>query len=341
MKLTKAQKVRLGTFVVTASTLFLGLGLILAGLKVWERRDVYTTRFIESVSGLEVSAPVKYRGLRVGAVQDMRIAADDANAIEVTLALEPGTRLFKGTIAVLDMGGLTGLKSINLVPGDTTGVLIEPGSDIEAGPSLVHRVTGQAEQIVVKIEMVANQLARWTGDENRMRVEKLIDDVDLLARNADAFLEYNREELKSAIEGVGRASDSVAAAAAEAERTLEVARKETLVTLDEAQKTIREARRPLQAIDEGEVALAVTTARKALQKLDQRLSNEELGKAIEDLLVSLKHLSVLIENVDLSVQAGREDFVSSLSNLQEATEDIREFSRIIAQDPSTLVVGKE
>lgn len=341
MKLTRAQKVRLGAFVVSASALFLGVGLVLAGLKIWERRDVYTTRFTESVSGLEVSAPVKYRGLRVGAVQDMHIAEDDPNAIEVTLALEPGTPLYAGTKAMLDMGGLTGLKSINLVPGDSTGVLIEPGSTLEAGPSLVHRVTGQAEQIIVKIEMVANQLARWTSDENRMRMEKLIDDVDKLATDADLFVADNREGFKTTVENVGRAAAAVAAAAAEAERTLEQARAEALATLEEAQKTIREARRPLKAIDEKEVALAVTTARQAIEKLDRRLSDQELGKAIEDLLVSLKHLTVLIENVDLSVRAGREDFVSSLSNLQEATEDIREFSRIIAQDPSTLVVGKE
>lgn len=341
MKLSSAQKLRLGAFVITGSVLFAGLGLLLAGLKVWEKRDVYTTRFGESVAGLEVSAPVTYRGLRVGNVREMGISADDPMTIEVTLALQPGTPLYIGTQAVLDMGGITGLKSINLIPGDPTGGTMEPGTRIEVGPSLVHRLTGQAEQIALKVEMVANELALWTRAANRQRVEKLIDDVTRLATDADGFIVDNKAAFTTTLIEVGRASAQVGLVAAEVERSLVQVRAEAIAALKEAERTLQEIRRPLSKVDEAEVARVVTTTQEALLKLDQRLSNQELGKAIQDLLVSIQHLTVLIENVDVAVRAGREDFVQSLSNLQDATEDIREFSRIIAQDPSTLIVGTE
>lgn len=341
MKLSKAQKLRLGTFVVTASTIFLGLSLLLAGLKVWEKRDHYHTRFTESVSGLEVSAPVKYRGLRVGNVDGMQISKEDPLAIEVSMALEPGTTLHKGTLAVLDMGGLTGLKSINLIPGDPKASALEQGAYIEAGPSLMHRLTGQAEQIAIKIEMVANELALWTRPENRMRVEKLIDNVTSLTANADTFIGDNKAGFQNTVAEIGRASASVVRVAGETERSLEQAREEAIITLKQAQLTIQEARRPLKAIDPKEVAKTLELAQQAVINMDRRLSNDELGKVVDDLLVSLKHLTQLIENIDLAVRAGREDFVSTLSNLEDATEDIREFSRIIAQDPSTLIMSKE
>ncbi|MFH1807301.1 MAG: MlaD family protein [Pseudomonadota bacterium] len=341
MKLSRAQKVRLGAFVITGSVLFVGLGLVLAGLKIWEHRDVYSTRFTESVSGLEVSAPVTYRGLRVGNVREMGIASDDPMAIEVTLALVPGTPLYIGTQAVLDMGGITGLKSINLIPGDPTSGVMEPGTRIEVGPSLVHRLTGQAEQIALKIEMVANELALWTRAENRMRVEKLVDSATQLASDADGFIVQNKETFNRTLEEVGRASAQVTLVAAEAERSLVQVRTEAIAALKEAERTLQEVRRPLSRIDEAEVARVVVTTREAVAKLDQRLSNAELGKAIADLLASLQYMTALIENVDVAVRAGREDFVQSLSNLQDATEDIREFSRIIAQDPSTLIRGTE
>jgi len=85
MKLTRAEKVRLGTFVATGLTLFIGGVLSLAGLKVWERRDIYTANFDESVSGLEVSAQVKYQGLRVGRVDAMRVNPKDPGVIEVNI----------------------------------------------------------------------------------------------------------------------------------------------------------------------------------------------------------------------------------------------------------------
>ena len=45
--------------------------------------------------------------------------------------------------------------------------------------------------------------------------------------------------------------------------------------------------------------------------------------------------------LDLTVRASREDLVLSLKHVRQATQDLREFSRIIAQDPSVLLRGKD
>ena len=88
MNLTKAQKVRLGVFIASGTTLFLGSLLTLAGLKAWEKRDYYSVRFKDSVSGLEKSAQVRYQGLRVGRVESMRIADDERFAAEIDHAAD-------------------------------------------------------------------------------------------------------------------------------------------------------------------------------------------------------------------------------------------------------------
>jgi hypothetical protein len=41
------------------------------------------------------------------------------------------------------------------------------------------------------------------------------------------------------------------------------------------------------------------------------------------------------------VRASRDDVGCSLEHVRQATEDLREFSRIIAQDPSAILRGKE
>ena len=75
--------------------------------------------------------------------------------------------------------------------------------------------------------------------------------------------------------------------------------------------------------------------------LNHRLSNKEMGQAIQDMAAALNELTRLIQAADLTVRAGREDFVSALSELRQAAQDVREFSRIIAQDPSALIRGKD
>jgi len=196
VNLSRAQKVRLGAFVVSGLTLFGGAVVSLAGLKVWERRDLYTVRFTEDVGGLEPSASVRYHGLRVGRVENLEVAADDPSAIEVTLALSPKTVLREGTKATLDASGLTGLKTINLTGGDPRGAIVPPGSRLPPGQSFVDRITGEAEAIGVKIEIVANQLAAWTSEENRTRVEKLVESTTSLSKEIELFLATNRQPVK-------------------------------------------------------------------------------------------------------------------------------------------------
>ena len=341
MNLSRAQKARLGAFVVSGLVIFGGAIVSLAGLKVWERRDLYTVRFTEDVGGLEPSASVKYHGLRVGRVGDLHVAGDDPAAIEVTLALDPRTVLYEGTKATLDTSGLTGLKTINLTGGDPRSPRIEIGSRLPPGQSLVDRITGQAESIAIKIEIVANQLATWTREDNRVRVEKLVDSTTSLSKEVERFLTANREPFKAALEGVARASTQVATLTGEGESSIKAVRQEIVATLEEVRATIKDVRRPLSKLDPDDVAEAVTSIRRAADSLDQRLSGKELGKAIDDLQVAMTNLTRLLEDVDVTVRAGREDFTAALSYIRQAAEDLREFSRIIAQDPSLLIRGKE
>jgi phospholipid/cholesterol/gamma-HCH transport system substrate-binding protein len=318
-------------------TLFIGAVLLLAGLKVWERRDVYSVRFDESVSGLEVSAQVKYQGFRVGRVDGMSIDPKDPSKILVTLSLEEGTPLYEGTEAVLDMSGITGLKTINLTPGDPRAKLIKPGAELPAGESLVGKITGRAETITLKVEQIANNLATWTGDDNRVRIERLLDSVTKLVDDVDVFVNDTREPLAGALTEVAKSGDAIRGTAVQGTKTMAELEK-TLVT---ARGAIAEADRILKAVDNKSIKQTITSANRAMVSLDRRLGDAELGKSLVALQSALAQITKLLQEMDLAVRASREDFVASLKHIRQASEDLREFSRIIAQDPSVLLRGTE
>jgi replicative DNA helicase len=127
----------------------------------------------------------------------------------------------------------------------------------------------------------------------------------------------------------------------EGTRSLSSVREEVEKTLEEARVTLREVRRPLSQVDPAEVAKTVVSTQRAMAALDMRLSSAEVGKAIDNLITTLDQVTQMLQSIDLAVRAGRDDFVATLSDLRQAAEDVREFSRIIAQDPSTLIRGKE
>jgi phospholipid/cholesterol/gamma-HCH transport system substrate-binding protein len=341
VNLTKAQKVRLGVFIASGAALFFGSLLTLAGLKAWEKRDVYTVRFSDSVSGLEKSAQVRYQGLRVGRVEAMKVAEDDPSAIEVTLSLDPKTKLYEGTTAVLDVSGITGLKTINLTPGDARRKLLEPGSLLPAGKSFVDRITGEAESITIKAELVANQLAKWTADENRLRFERLLEASAKLTEDLDRLIVDARKPAIATLEEATRSGAAIRGVSVEATALMHDLGPDLKTAVAEAKGAIAEANRILKAVDSKAVANTVHSAEAAMTSLDKRVSAAEFGKTIADLQTTLSSLAKLLSEVDLAVRASRDDFVNSLAHVRQATEDLREFSRIIAQDPSALIRGKE
>lgn len=88
----KANPAMIGLFVVVASILIL-LALVLAGAgDMFQKKFKVVVHFSDSISGLDVGAPVEFQGVRIGAVSDIRLVfnpATDQSRTPVVLTLEP------------------------------------------------------------------------------------------------------------------------------------------------------------------------------------------------------------------------------------------------------------
>jgi paraquat-inducible protein B len=96
----KVSKTAIGAFVLGAVVLLVAGVLVLGAGKFFTREHVFVTYFEGSVKGLNVGSPVMFRGVKVGAVNDITIMADPATGqvtIPVIFSLQPAR--FKGTRA--------------------------------------------------------------------------------------------------------------------------------------------------------------------------------------------------------------------------------------------------
>ena len=334
MKLTRAQKFRLTVFLLVGAGLVASAILWIGGSIALEKRAHYLVRFDDDVSGLENSAQVKYRGLRVGRVDRIRIAPDDPLIIEVTLSLTPEVPLFPGVKAQLDLSGLTGLRTVNLVGGDTTQARLPEWAEIPPDTGFITQIVDQATTVAQRVSEIAANIDRWTSDENRKRFESILVAIDNTLRTTDKILARTQEPLARTLTSVGKASESVAVLADESTHTLRMLR-------DDVSGAVQAVRRPLEHIGPDDIPATVRAARGVMTELEQRLSPEEGGVAIRNLGVAMTEVAKLLQEADLTIRASREDFTATMASFREAAEDLREFSRILAQDPSALLRGRE
>jgi len=79
---------------------------------------LYRIHFPDSVSGLAVGDPVKFRGIDVGTVKSLSIDPDDSRLVLVDLRLRKETPVKTDTRASLALKGITGVVYIELSGGD-------------------------------------------------------------------------------------------------------------------------------------------------------------------------------------------------------------------------------
>src|SRR5699024_10296124 len=97
---SKTNHWKLGLFVVAALAIALATVVALGLRRLNRAADPLVTYFDESVQGLDVGSPVKFRGVTLGNVQSISVAPDH-------LHVEVWMRLYKDEMTRMGFGDLT------------------------------------------------------------------------------------------------------------------------------------------------------------------------------------------------------------------------------------------
>ncbi len=112
---------RVGVFVSTALLCLGGFIIWLMGSHGFKHYDRYTVYFTDPVSGLNDDGIVKYKGVDVGKIVDIRISPERSNLVKVDVEVEGGTPVRAGTKAEIQMQGITGQSYIELATESLDG----------------------------------------------------------------------------------------------------------------------------------------------------------------------------------------------------------------------------
>lgn len=313
--ITRSQKIRLGVFISTGFLAIVILILIVVMPRLLEKKDNYYIGYRDiSLTGLQTGSPVKYHGLTVGSVSDIFIDPTDIRRVIVEISLNMGTPIKKDTYADITILGITGLKLIELSGGSNQADNLDVGGFILPGKSMTDIITGKAEVIAEKAEIIMNDLALLATEDNREKIELLLDNASKSMASLQEILNTNKNKFSRTLANTDTLAENLQNLAMTTEHAM--SNIEKITGSDSLQQII------------GNLA-AIT----------QTLSKADLVGMIAEMNQVLYHTKTVLEEMDIAIARNQSDISSSISSLRESTEYLNQFSRMIAEDPSVLVRG--
>ncbi|MBA3032200.1 MAG: MCE family protein [Gammaproteobacteria bacterium] len=167
--------------------LFTILFLLAAALALWwftgsrEPTNTYLLETRGSVTGLNIEAPVRYRGIRAGKVKDILPDEDDPGLLLVEITLDRQYRLTGNTVAKLNYQGVTGLAYVMLEDGKRGGQPLDTAGPLpprlKIQPGLLSTLDDKAVEIAAQLADITTRINRLLDDRNLQNISRTLDNL--------------------------------------------------------------------------------------------------------------------------------------------------------------------
>ena len=341
----KANKTLIGVFVVGAVALAVIVVLVLGSGRFFTERLTYVCYFQGSVKGLNVGAPVLFRGVRVGTISDISIQSDpETLSIEIPVFIELEPKRFgrtgpsKDPRANLERLIKAGLRARLELQSLVTGqLMIELDFHPETPVKLVGNETGYPEIPTIQsgmqelartieklpLDQLANKLTEAiSGIErtvNSPEIKEIIgtlngtlQDLQMLVRNLDSRIEPLASGLEETIDDYGKLARDVDA------------KVEPLAS--GVDKVLKDTQNLVQGFG-GQIIPLASSIKKTVQLTDTAL-------------VQARQTLKTIEGVTGRDSPVVYELTNTLKELAAAASSIRNWASYLERHPEALIRGK-
>ena len=205
----------IGFLVLFATAIMFAFSYWMLKPTVETKTTKYNIYFDESVLGLNIDAPVKYRGISVGKVTGLRISPYSSEQVEVLITILSSTPIKENTEARLTAQGITGLSYINLSMGahDAPALVAKEDQEypvIKSVASFFEDFEKSLDSVSSKLSKTLTKTSQLLNDDNQEQVNLLLHRSASVMDRLDRLLdEKTIASLQQSIKNIESASTKV------------------------------------------------------------------------------------------------------------------------------------
>lgn len=341
---SKTNYFKIGLFVISAVAIGVVAIIVLGAGAIFQKTVLMETYIEESVQGLDVGSPVKFRGVRVGKVEYIGLTnwqyPTNRRYVLVRAALTPGafrvpieevekrgfeSEIERGLRVRLASQGLTGTAYLEvdyLDPERYEPLEIDWTPDslyVPSAPSTITRLSESVDRILRNLEQI--NIQDITGN-----VEKSLNVMTKVLEGAN--IEKIGKETEHLLAEVRETNQKFSGFLKELEGTSIVA--DTSAAAKTVRRIAERAEKPLDQLVT-DLAETSTTIKKLATKLDPL--SDDLPETIALMKRTLRRLDDLVSSRQRDIDVALENIRLISENLKELTEDAKKY-------PAQILFGK-
>ncbi|MFP7569978.1 MlaD family protein [Marivita sp. S2033] len=338
---TKAKFVLIGAFTLAGMFGILAFFVWFAQVELDRQFDYYDIRF-SSVAGLSNASDVRFAGLPVGQVVDVRLSPDHDGSVVVRVEVNAETPVRTDSVATIDAQGVTGVSFVGIDAGSPSAPLLEreedgPIPEIAAGRSTLQSLSEDAPRLLEESLKVVEELGALLGEDNRQQIDRILANVETASEGFAATLE-DFTSVTTTVSDFARQMDQFNDTLA----TLTGDLTGVLATADTALVSIGElSEQGKGLLTSGSETLQV--AQGAITRTENFVA-EDLSQTTEELRLATAEIRAQVSSLSEDASALMETLgttgETATARLQEAQSTLAATDALIARlDEATLAVG--
>ena len=314
---SRQTEIKVGIFTLIGLALVVALGIFIADIDLSGNRGYTLQVFFKTADGLGVGNQVRYAGIRAGKVEKIELMP---HGISVTLKMDPGVKVPKGSIVSLGTEGLVGSKYVAIQPPEEVSQeFLPPDSKlIGTSPPSIDDMMASATRLVGQLEQTVGNVNEIAGsEETKIAIKTAIKNMGLITDN-----------LRMATESLNRMSTG-------SEGDMRAIVQNLRATSDDMRQVVGTANRMLATVDDNgkgaeDIRQMLTDMKSIVQRMDKIAASVE-GLAtdpntISDVKATIRNASETSAKIN-RLLGGNESTGSNKTDTGSGTEKKKTSSR--------------
>ncbi len=185
--------------------IFIFIGIVILSVIIFSIGNFYSVKqgynidvVFSFANGIGVGAPVRYSGVQVGEVQDIKVYFDEKEnrpLVRLHIWVSQNTWINENAKASINTLGLLGEKYLEIFPGTRDTRLLQKGDTLRGNdPVSTEELARSTKELIEKIAVLTDSINKIAGDEAlRTSLKNTFSNVEALSGDLRDFLSYAKQ----------------------------------------------------------------------------------------------------------------------------------------------------